>query len=82
MTACKQGEPGPHRWAIEEARGRTSQGVCLGCGWVRDFENSIASREWGEASPAVAAEAGLPPKPRRGRPRKASEDTEEDTDGN
>ena len=32
-----------HHWIIEPAHGKTSKGVCLHCGEIREFKNYIDS---------------------------------------
>lgn len=34
-----------HHWSIEEAQGPTSRGVCLHCGNVRGFKNTLVEAE-------------------------------------
>jgi hypothetical protein len=57
---CEPGVPGPHLWSIEPAdrdkHGSASPGRCQNCGWVKGFENSIATSDFRETSALIYAE--------------------------
>ena len=38
----------PHHWQIEPADGPTSEGYCLNCGAVRQFQNYIVDLDGGQ----------------------------------
>ena len=50
---CTRGR-GTHKWEIEPANGRYSQGKCLKCGkeW-NGFENSLTYTEWDSEFPPI-----------------------------
>ena len=47
-----------HYWIIESANGPLSRGVCQFCQQVKEFENSMADKKWGETRPRTRSRGG------------------------